>query len=88
MGLEKGGIVTISAYEADDSYVVEVTDDGVGFDMSAGYDETKHVGIKNIRARIEAMSKGTLTIESKIGIGTKATIKIPKEAADYDSNNG
>ena len=80
--------MTISAYETEESYVVEVTDDGVGFDMNAGYDETKHVGIKNIRARIKAMSKGTLTIESKIGSGTKATIKIPKEEKDYDSNNG
>ena len=87
MGLEEGGIVTISAYETKESYVVEVTDDGVGFDMSVGYDETKHVGIKNIRGRIEAMCGGTLTIESEIGSGTKATIKIPKEAQDYDSNN-
>ncbi len=87
MGLEEGGVVTISAYETDGSYVVEVTDDGVGFDISAGYDESKHVGIKNIRARIEAMSGGTLTIESKVGSGTKATIEIPKEAEEDDSNN-
>ena len=87
MGLEEGGIVTISAYETEKHYVVEVTDDGVGFDMNAGYDETKHVGIKNIRGRIEAMCGGTLTIESKIGSGTKATIKIPKEATENDSNN-
>ena len=87
MGLEEGGIVTISAYETETSYVVEVTDDGVGFDMSVGYDETKHVGIKNIRGRIEAMCSGTLTIESEIGKGTKATIRIPKEAGDYDSDN-
>ena len=87
MGLEKGGIVTISAYETENSYVVEVTDDGVGFDMNAGYDETKHVGIKNIRGRIEAMCGGTLSIESEIGSGTKATLKIPKEAQENDSNN-
>ena len=88
MGLEEGGIVTISAYETEKYYVVEVTDDGVGFDMNAGYDETKHVGIKNIRGRIEAMCGGTLNIESEIGKGTKATIRIPKEEQDYDSNNG
>ena len=87
MGLEKGGIVTISAYETDTHYVVEVTDDGIGFDMNVGYDETKHVGIKNIRERIETMCGGTLTIESKIGCGTKATIQIPKEATTDDSNN-
>ena len=88
MGLEEGGIVTISAYETDEHYVVEVTDDGVGFDMNVGYDETKHVGIKNIRGRIEAMCGGTLTIESKVGSGTKATLRIPREAAENDSNNG
>ena len=87
MGLEEGGIVTISAYETEEFYVVEVADDGVGFDMNAGYDETKHVGIKNIRGRIEAMCNGTLTIESKISCGTKATIKIPKEVNVHDSNN-
>ncbi len=87
MGLEEGGIVTISAYETDNNYVVEVTDDGVGFDMDAGYDETKHVGIKNIRERIWAMCQGTLTIDSQVGKGTKATLKIPKEAGDNDSNN-
>jgi len=87
MGLEEGGIVTISAYETKESYVVEVTDDGVGFDINAGYDETKHVGIKNIRGRIEAMCNGTLTIESKIGSGTKATIRIPKEGTGNDCNH-
>ena len=88
MGLEEGGIVTISAYETEKYYIVEVTDDGVGFDMNAGYDETKHVGIKNIRGRIEAMCGGMLSIESKVGKGTKATIKIPKEETENDSNNG
>ena len=88
MGLEEGGKVTISSYETDTHYIVEVTDDGVGFDMNAGYDETKHVGIKNIRGRIEAMCNGTLTIESEIGVGTKATIKIPKEETENDSDNG
>ena len=86
MGLEEGGIVTISAYETKESYVVEVTDDGVGFDMNVGYDETKHVGIKNIRGRIEAMCAGTLTIESELGKGTKATIRIPREVAEHDRN--
>lgn len=88
MGLEEGGIVTISAYETESHYIVDVTDDGVGFDTGAEYDETKHVGIKNIRERIKVMCNGTLSIESKIGSGTKATIKIPKEATENDGNNG
>ena len=88
MGLEEGGNVKISAYETDSDYIVEVNDDGVGFDMEAGYDEKKHVGIKNIRERIETMCNGTLLIESEKGKGTKATIKIPKEVTGNDSDNG
>jgi signal transduction histidine kinase len=56
-----------------------VTDDGVGFDTSVLQDERKHVGIRNIRGRLEAMVGGTLEIESAVGIGTKVLITIPKE---------
>ena len=71
MRLETGGTVKIHSYETPTHFCVEVTDDGVGFNMNKGYDETKHVGIKNIRERIESMSGGTLAIESEIGKGTK-----------------
>ena len=79
MGLEEGGIVTISAYETDEFYVVEVADDGVGFDTSALLDDRKHVGLRNIRERLKVMVNGTLEIESTVGVGTKVLIKIPKE---------
>ena len=59
--------------------VVEVTDDGVGFDTDAPIDEKKHVGLRNIRGRLKAMVNGDLVLESKPGIGTKAMIMIPKE---------
>jgi sensor histidine kinase YesM len=42
-------------------------------------DEKEHVGLHNIRARLEAMVNGELEIESTIGVGTKVLIKIPKE---------
>lgn len=87
MGLETGGTVKISTYETDKTYCVCVEDDGVGFDKAQVIDERKHVGIKNIRGRIEAMCNGTLTIESTPGIGTTAYITIPKEGAEFDSNH-
>lgn len=79
MKLESGGTVTIRTYETDKHYCVSVVDDGVGFEASALRDETKHIGIRNIRGRVEAMCNGTLMIDSAPGKGTTALIKIPKE---------
>ena len=79
MKLEKGGTIQVVSYETDTHYCVTVTDDGVGFNTSELLDERKHVGIRNIRGRLEAMVGGTLEIESTVGIGTKVSITIPKE---------
>ncbi len=79
MGLESGGTVRISTYETKEAYCVDVTDDGVGFEDSVFSDGQPHVGIRNIRARIEAMCNGTLEITSMPGKGTTAIITIPKE---------
>ena len=85
MGLECGGTVNISCYESDNYYEICVKDNGVGFDDSVMDDGKKHIGIKNVRKRIENMCGGTLTIDSIIGKGTIAVIRIPKEGAEYDS---
>lgn len=79
MKLPKGGTIRVESYETDTSYCVSVEDDGAGFDTSELLDERKHVGIRNIRGRLKAMVDGTLEIESKIGVGTKVLITIPKE---------
>ncbi len=79
MKLSKGGTIKVVSYETDKSYCVTVEDDGVGFDTSALLDERNHVGIRNIRGRLKAMVNGSLEIESKIGVGTKVLITIPKE---------
>lgn len=78
-----GGTVTIRAYETDEAFIVTVTDDGVGFDTNAELSKDRcHVGIENARSRIEAQCAGTLSIESTIGVGTKATVTIPKREAE------
>jgi signal transduction histidine kinase len=51
----------------------------VGFDTSLPIDEKKHVGLRNIRGRLNAMVNGDIILESKPGVGTKAVIMIPKE---------
>ena len=88
MGLEEGGTVTISAYEEPTDYCICVSDDGVGFDVSGLTDTKKHIGIRNVRERLQAMCGGSLTIESQPGIGTRVLIRIPKERKGYDRNCG
>ena len=50
-----------------------------GFDTSLPVEGKKHVGLRNIRGRLKAMVNGELLLESKVGVGTKAVIMIPKE---------
>ena len=79
MKLQKGGTIHVVSYETDTEYCVSIEDDGVGFDINALLDERKHVGLRNIRERLNVMVNGTLEIESTIGVGTKVLVRIPKE---------
>ena len=79
MKLRNGGTIRVATYETDTAYYISVEDDGVGFDTNVLLDDRKHVGIRNIRERLKVMVNGTLEIESKIGVGTKVVVKIPKE---------
>ena len=75
----EGGVTTLTTYETTTSYIIEVKDDGVGFDINKiNFDENKHFGLKNISYRLSKMSNGDLNISSKIGVGTKITITLKK----------
>ena len=75
----EGGTISIKTYSTKDSYVVEVIDNGVGFDMnSIDFEANKHFGINNIRHRIKSMCNGSLEIISEINKGTKAVITFKK----------
>ena len=76
---EEGGKVKVRIYETDSSYCVSVKDNGVGFDI-VELEQSNHIGLRNIKSRLEAMCGGTLNVESIIGVGTKITVEIPKEA--------
>jgi two-component system LytT family sensor kinase len=79
MQRESGGTVLISSLETEKAFVVTVKDDGVGFDVSAPKpDGRTHIGISNVRNRLEKICNGSLTITSVRDVGTTAVLTIPK----------
>ena len=87
--LPGGGLVTISTEEKRDYYEIRVSDNGVGFDPeTVPEDGRSHLGIMNVRSRLNIMCHGTLDIKSASGDGTVAIIQIPKGGAtdEYHSS--
>ena len=78
----EGGTLSVKTYETGETYVVEIADNGVGFDMSdVDFDANKHFGLNNIRYRLAKMRGADLTFESEIGVGTTVIVTFPKEGA-------
>lgn len=75
------GLVKVSAFEEDGCNLIVISDNGVGFDTSSLSDEdnVEHIGIRNVKERIEKMCGGTMSIDSRIDEGTVITVVIPKE---------
>ena len=78
------GTLWISSREYADRYEVCIEDDGAGFDPKEEKkdDGRKHIGIANVRTRLELVCGGSLQIESSPGIGTKCMICLYKEEKD------
>jgi len=71
----------------DNSFVVQVEDDGTGFDVAAvqdRYDERGSLGMINLNERTELLG-GKLRIESAPGRGTRTTVIVPlKDMMTYE----
>ena len=71
--------IVIRFYQRESNIVVEIEDNGVGFDVGAvdaNYDQRGSLGMINMRERTELI-EGTLRIQSAKGRGTKISILIP-----------
>ncbi|MCU6760716.1 Inner membrane protein ypdA [uncultured Roseburia sp.] len=78
---EAGGVVTIRTRETKQDYLVIVEDNGIGFERSKEFPnlgEHAHIGIENVRSRLQTMVHGSLKIDSD-DMGTSITMRIPKE---------
>ena len=76
--------------EEDDCDIIEVEDDGVGFDTSIlEKPEHRGVGIMNAVTRLRTQTGAEVKIDSTKGEGTLVRIRIPKnwegEYEDYHS---
>jgi len=70
--------VGIAWSRANDSWVLHVTDDGMGFDLVKAARHKKSVGLLSMRERAELIG-GSLQIQSTPGKGTAVTLLLPTE---------
>jgi two-component sensor histidine kinase len=66
--------VALRLGSAGDHLILEVTDDGVGFDPGAAF--PGHLGLQSMRERAAAVG-GTVRIESRKGTGTRVRVTVP-----------
>ena len=76
--LKENGVVSVSTRLAYGYHEITIRDNGIGFDETKAHGtEGAHIGIANVRARIENLCGGTVDITSEKGNGTTVLIKIP-----------
>lgn len=80
VNLSDEGYIEISSYEKNGEILLEICDNGVGFDENEIGD--KSFGIKNSRERFKLLMNATIDIMSKKGEGTRIVIHIAKSAKD------
>lgn len=89
-GLKKGkikGTISIISRQTKSEYIIQIKDDGVGFDVKEYYKMgedmgTKAGGLQRVKCRLEEMTGGKLEIDSRSGAGTIVTLHIPKIPKD------
>ena len=72
------GIVRVSTRRTPAGHEITVWDNGDGFDpakLTGG--DSQHIGLWNVRERLERMCGGALDIDSGNGNGTTVTITLP-----------
>lgn len=74
-----GGRVRVTSARDNEGFVIVIADDGVGFKVGDQQGAGAHIGLLNVKKRLDAMCGGTLEVESFENVGTICTIKLPLE---------
>ena len=81
----EAGEIDITVRKEENGHVVIIADNGLGFDPAAiDTAEGKHIGIQNVRERLEKQCGGTLILESRPGEGTRVTVFVPAVSQSDD----
>ena len=76
--IREQGIVTVTTRRGAEFHEVTIRDNGKGFDASLPpQGKGTHIGLRNVRERLERLCNGTMTIESVPERGTTVTIRVP-----------
>ena len=74
----RDGLVTVSIVMEGGDHRITVQDNGIGFDPGGKKPvEGSHIGLQNVKERVERMCHGTMLLHSEIGKGTCVTLLIP-----------
>lgn len=77
---EEGGTILIKSYEDKVNSYVVIQDDGPGFKPEKKEkDERSHVGLVNVKTRIQDQCQGSLILQTERSVGTTVTLVIPKK---------
>lgn len=77
------GKIEISAYKDNSNIIVEINDNGIGFDPNDIKDES--CGIRNAKERLSLLLNANVEINSQINFGTNIKITIP--GGQNENNN-
>ncbi len=82
--IRENGIVTVQVLRTESGgHEIIIRDNGKGFDVEAALNaDGSHIGLRNVKDRVEQMCGGSLTIDSEPGKGATLTIFIPKGSAE------
>lgn len=78
-----GGEVIVRSSSTENWYQIQVEDNGVGFDYETTMQQVHagtrdSTGLFNLILRMEKVLKAHIAVDSKIGVGTKVTVTIPR----------
>ena len=80
----EGGIIQVKTRRHGEGVLIEIMDNGVGFDTRKKIAKTS-VGLSNVRFRVERMMHGHMRVDSTPGVGTHIRLWLPlrKEESSF-----